>query len=196
MMDNVLNYSDFIKSANCDEIFSHPDIQQKILIMMGENKDKRLELDKTEENKISQNYQKMYFALATIRWCNGEKLGVARQHAMSQMNSYVNTKINIAHPMNKYLVGINNQVIREVSYRNMTDKNSDSSIDINSELAKKWSTESVKIFQKCMHELNEMYQKYMPNKNKKQLPADIKFKLVQQHRQKALQQILFDQKQK
>ena len=53
-------FNDFIKSANRDEIFSHPDVQQRMLMMMGDNKNTKLELDKTEENKIAKNYQKMY----------------------------------------------------------------------------------------------------------------------------------------
>ncbi|MFQ6703993.1 MAG: hypothetical protein ACLRFP_02850 [Alphaproteobacteria bacterium] len=193
MMDNVLNYNDFIKSANQNKILSHPDIQQRMLMLMGENKDQKLELTKDEENKIAQNYQKMYFALATIRWCNGEKLGIARQHALEQMNSYVKTKTNIAHPMNKYLVAINSQINREVSYHNMTDKHSDKTINMNSELAKKWSTESAKIFQQCMKNMNEMYKKYMPEKNNKQTPATVKFQLAQHRTQQMLQQIILEQ---
>ena len=176
------------------EIFSHPDIQQRMLMIMGEDKNQKLELDKTEENKIAQNYQKMFFALAVIRWCKGEKLGVARQHALEQMNSYVKTKINIAHPMNKYLIAINSQIHREVSYRNMTDKHSDKNIEMNSELAKKWTSEATKIFQQCMQNMNEMYQKYMPEKDKKQLPANMKFKVAQHRMQQMLQQIIAEQK--
>lgn len=192
MMDNILNYGDFIKSANKNEIFSHPDIQQRMLMIMGNEKNKKLELDKAAENKIAKNYQKMYFALATVRWCRGETLGIARQRALEQMNSYVGTKADIAHPMNKYLIAINGQISREVSYRNMTDEHSDKKIDINSELAKKWSAESTKIFQQCMHELNELYQKYMPAKEKKEQPAMVKFNLAQHRTQQLMQQILKD----
>lgn len=196
MADNVLNYNEFIKSVKPGEIFSHPDIQQRILMIMGEKKDKKLELEKTEENKIAKNYQKMYMALATIRWCRGQTLGVARQHALQQMNSYVKTKTNIAHPMNKYLIGINGQINREVSYRNMTDEHSDKKIDMNSTLAKKWSMESTKIFQDCMRELNEMYKKYMPQKDKTQQPAPVKFQIAQRNMQKMLVQIVMQQNQR
>ena len=194
MMDNVLNYSDFIKSAKTNEIFSHPDIQQKMLMMMGENKNQKLELTKDEENKIAQNYQKMFFALAVIRWCKGEKLGIARQHALEQMNSYVKTKTNIAHPVNKYLIAINSQIHREISYRNMTDENSDKTINMNSELAKKWLAESTKIFQQCLQDMNEIYKKYMPAKDKKELPAAVTFELAQRRTQEMLRRIIAEQK--
>lgn len=192
MMDNVLNYRDFIKSANKNEIFSHPDIQQRMLMIMGNEKDKKLELDSVTENKIAQNYQKMFFALATIRWCRGETLGIARQRALDQMNSYVKSKANIAHPMNKYLIAINGQVAREISYRNMTDENSDKKIDMNSDLAKKWSVEATKVFQQCMRELNDIYQKHMPAKEKKEQPATVKFELAQRRAQQLMQKVLKD----
>ena len=193
MTDNILNYNDFIKSAKRDGIFSHPDIQQRMLMMMGDKKNQKLELDKKEENQVAKNYQKMYFALATIRWCNGETLGVARQHALEQMNTYVKTKSNIAHPMNKYLIGINGQINREVSYHNMTDEHANEKIDMNSTLAKKWAAESTQIFQENMRELNTLYQKYMPQNDKKQQPAAIKFELVNRHMQKMLQQMMIQQ---
>ena len=196
MADNVLNYNEFIKSVKPGEIFSHPDIQQRILMIMGDNKNQKLELEKTEENKIAKNYQKMYMALATIRWCRGQTLGVARQHALQQMNSYVKTKTNIAHPMNKYLIGINGQINREVSYHNMTDEHANEKIDMNSTLAKKWSMESTKIFQDCMRELNEMYKKYMPQKDKTQQPAPVKFQIAQRNMQKMLVQIVMQQNQR
>lgn len=174
MTDDVLSYNDFIKKSG--GIFLHPDVQQRILMIMGDKKNPKLELTKSEETKIAQNYRKMYITLATIRWCKGESLGVARQHAMAQMNTFVKSKVDIAHPMNKYLMTINNQIIRTISQLNMTDENSDKKINMNPELATKWSVEATKIFQQNMHELNEMYQKYMPVKDVKQQPVNVKFK--------------------
>ncbi len=196
MINDVLNYSDFIKSQNKNGVLSHPDVQQKMLMLLGQEKNSKLELSEQEENKIAKNYQKMFFALATIRWCNGATLGVARQKSLEQMNSFVKSKTNIAHPMNKYLMSMNNQMFREISQRNMTDENSDKKININSTLAKKWLDESTKEFQKCLKELNEMYQKYMPEKTLEKMPATKSFENANQKAQQMLMQLLARQKQK
>lgn len=196
MMNNVLNYADFIKSQNKKNIFSHPDVQQRILMMMGEEKNRKLELDHKEENKIAKDYSKMYFALATIRWCRGESLGMARQKSLEQMNSFVQSKKNVAHPMNKYLMAINNQMHREVAQLNMTDENSDKKIEIHSDLVQKWAKEATEVFQQCLKELNDMYKKYMPEKDIKQQPATIKFELAQKKTQQMMQQLLAQQLQR
>lgn len=193
MMNEYTDYADFIKSQNRDGIFSHPDIQQRMLMMMGNEKDKKLELSKAEENKIAKCYRKMYFALATIRWCRGETLGIARQKSLEQMNNYIKSKTNVAHPMNKYLMAINGQMHREISQTNMTDKNSDKKVEIGPELAKKWTAEATKEFQQNLKDLNEMYQKYMPQKDLKKMPATKSFDIAKQRAQQLMQQILLQQ---
>ena len=194
MMSEYLNYNDFIKSQNRNGIFSHPDVQQKILMLMGKEKNKKLELTKDEEKNIVSSYVKMYVALAVVRWCRGETLGVARQKAFEQMNNFVKSKTNVAHPMNKYLLGINGQVHREMAQINMTDKNSDKKIEINSSLAQKWSVEITKVFQEHLKNLNEMYKKYMPEKDIKKMPATKSFEAAKQKAQQLMQQILLLQK--
>ncbi len=196
MMNEVLNYVDFIKSQNRNGIFSHPDVQQRMLMMMGEEKNQKLELSKDEEKKIAQNYAVMFFALATMRWCRGETLGVARQKALEQMNSFVKNKTNVAHPMNKYLIAINNQYHRFVSQLNMTDKNSDKKIEVSSDLAAKLSEEAIKKFKEALKLLNEMYKKYMPEKDIKKQPATVKFDLAKQNAQKMLQYWMLKQKER
>lgn len=193
MTNDVMNYFDFIKSQNKEGVLSHPDVQQRMLMMLGQEKNSKLELSKQEENKIARNYQKMFFALATIRWCNGATLGVARQKSLEQMNSFVKSKTNIAHPMNKYLMSINNQMFREISQRNMTDENSDKKINIDSALAKKWTDEATQEFQKCLKELNEMYQKYMPEKTLDNMPATKSFENAKLKARHMLQQLLIQQ---
>ena len=193
MVNEYLNYSDFIKSQNKDGIFSHPDIQNALLMIMGKEKNKNLELSQDEEKKIAKNYQEMYMALAVIRWCRGEKLGVARQKSLDQMNNFVKSKTNVAHPMNKYLVGINGQMHREIAQINMMDANSDKTIKMNSDLIKKWSDEATKQFQKCLKELNDMYKKYMPEKDIKKMPASKQFDVAKQKTQQLMQQLMAQQ---
>ena len=193
MVNENINYFDFIKSQNKNGIFSHPDVQQRLLMLMGNEKNKKLELSKDEENKIAQTYQKMFFALATIRWCRGETLGVARQKSLEQMNNYVKSKTNIAHPMNKYLMGINGQTNREISVMNMTDKNSDKKIEMNSVVAQKLSAEATKEFQASLKILNDMYKKYMPEKDIKKMPATKSFEIAKKNAQQMLQQIMLNQ---
>ena len=194
MMDNVLNYADFIKSQNKEGIFSHPDVQQRMLMIMGEEKNQKLELSKEEEKKIVQIYATMFFALVVMRWCRGETLGVARQKSLEQMNSFVKSKVNVAHPMNKYLMTINNQYHRFISQLNMTDKNSDKKIEVSSELATKWSMEATKQFKESLKLLNKMYAKYMPEKDVKKQPANVKFNLAQKRAQQMMQQLLLQQR--
>ena len=193
MMNEYFDYANFIKSQNKNGVLSHPDIQQRMLMMMGNEKNKKLEISKEEEKKIAQTYLKMFFALATIRWCNGETLGVARQKSLDQMNNYVKSKTNIAHPMNKYLLAINGQIHREIAQINMTDENSNKKIEIDPELKKKRQAEATKEFQQCLKTLNEMYQKYMPEKDVKKMPATKSFEAAKQRAQQLMQAMLLQQ---
>lgn len=193
MMNEYFDYANFIKSQNKNGVLLHPDIQQRMLMMMGNEKNKKLEISKEEEKKIAQTYLKMFFALATIRWCNGETLGIARQKSLDQMNNYVKSKTNIAHPMNKYLLAINSQIHREIAQINMTDENSNKKIEIDPELKKKWQAEATKEFQQCLKTLNEMYQKYMPEKDVKKMPATKSFETAKQRAQQLMQAMLLQQ---
>ena len=193
MMNEYLNYDEFIKSQNKDGILSHPDVQQRLLMIMGNEKNKKLELSKDEEKAIAKNYQTMFFALATIRWCNGGTLGMARQKSLEQMDNFVKSKVNIAHPMNKYLMAINSQTRREIAALNMTDENSDKKIETNSAVAKKLSAEATKEFQESLKNLNDMYKKYMPEKDIKKMPATKSFNVAQQKAQQLMQQLVMAQ---
>ena len=196
MTNDILNYSDFIKSQNQKGIFAHPDVQQRMLMMMGEEKNQKLELTKQEEKDIAKHYAIMFFSLATIRWCQGQTLGVARQKSLEQMNSFVKTKVNVEHPMNKYLMAINNQYHRFISQLNMTDEHSDKKINVMQDLTQKWSAMATKNFQESLKHLNEMYKKYMPEKDIKNKPAVVKFELAQKKAQQMMQQLLAGQNQR
>ena len=171
MTNEYMDYGEFIKSQPQNAIFKHPDVQQKMLMMMGQNTDKKLEITPAEQKKIAQCYQRMYFSIATIHWCNGETLGVARQKSLQQMNNYVKQKVNIAHPINKYLMAINGQMHREIAQMNMTDKNSDNKVEIGPELKKKWTEASTKQFHESLKTLNEIHKKYMPTQEMKKTPS-------------------------
>jgi len=190
MTNEYTNYFEFIKSQTQDGIFSHPDVQQKMLMIMGNEKNKKLELSKEEEKKIAQSYVKMHVALSAIRWCQGETLGVARQKSLEQLNSYVKSKTNIAHPMNKYLMAINAQVHREVAEINMKDSNSNKKVEMTSALKQRWIQEETKKFQQSMQVLNDMYKKYMPEKTLDKMPAAKSFETAKQKAQQMMQQIL------
>ena len=193
MVNKVLNYSNFIQSQNMKNIFSHPDVQQKMLMMMGQSKDKKLELNPNEENQIAKNYSVMFFALATIHWCRGGTLGVARQKSLDYMDSFTKGKINIAHPMNKYLMAINNQIKREVSEINMKDENSDKQIGLSKTLKEKWIAEFTKMFQQNLTELKELYKKYTPEKDIKQQPATIQLKLARKRMEQKMLEMVASQ---
>lgn len=188
MTNEYMNYADFIKSQNRDGILSHPDIQQRMLMIMGNQKDKKLELSKDEITKVAQHYMKMCYALTTIRWCNGETLGVARQKSLEQMNGFVKSKKNIAHPMNKYLLSIHGRISREVAETNMTDKNSDSKLGLDTALTKKWAEQATTQFKESMKILNDIYKKYMPEKDLTKMPAAKSFQNGQQKVQDMLKQ--------
>jgi len=148
-----------------NQILLNPDIKQRTLMMTGESKDKKLELNKEQQKQIAIAYSKMFYALTTIHWCNGATLGTAWQKALEQMSSFVKTKSNPGHPMNKYLHALDNQYRREISERIMTSKYSDEKINMNPELAKKWSDVATKQFQSYLKTMNDMYKEYMPDNN-------------------------------
>ena len=126
-------------------------------------------------------------------WCKGGTLGVARQKSLEQMDNFVKSKVNIAHPMNKYLMGINSQMHREMALLNMTDENSDKKIEMNSAVAQKLSAEATKEFQASLKILNDMYKKYMPEKDIKKMPATKSFNVAQQKAQQLMQQLVMAQ---
>lgn len=164
-----MNSNTYSSEFSNEQILSHPDVKQRTLMMHGETKDKKLELTKEQEQQIARNFSIMFYELTTIHWCNGATLGRAWQKALEQMSSFVKTKSNLGHPMNKYLHALDNQYRREISERIMTSEYSDSKIEMNPELAKKWSDIATKRFQGCLKNMNDMYKEYMPiADNKKQ----------------------------
>ena len=168
------------------------EIQQKMQMLIGD--DKKSELTKQQEKEIAKNYANMFFALATIRWCNGQNLGSARQKSLEQMDNFVKSKTKVENPMNKYLSGINNQYRRFISELNMSDKNSDKKIGLNPELAKKWSENASQNFQKSLAILNDLYKKYMPNTEQKKQNNTVIFKVAHQNAEKLMQMIMKQQK--
>ena len=189
----MMNYVDFINSQSDENILSHPDIQQRMIMLMGGDKDNKLELTKQEETQVAQHYLKMCYSLATIRWCRGETLGVARQKSLEQMDNFVKSKTNIANPVNKYLLSIHGRVSREFAEQNMTNPDSNENVKLHPVLAQKWSDQATKEFQKSLQILNEIHKKYMPEKNTENNPDTKSFNMAQQNVQKMLQQILLQQ---
>lgn len=163
-MNNNFYFSDF----SDEQILSHPDIKQHTLMMTGQTKDKKLELTKEQEKQIAIAYSRMFYALVEIHWTGGATLGNAQQKALEQMSSFVKTKSNPEHPMNKYLHVLDNQYRREISERIMTSPYSNEKINMNPELAKKWSDIATKQFQSYLKKMNDMYQEFMPQKNNNQ----------------------------
>ena len=159
-----MNNENYFSNFSNEQILSHPDVKQRTLMMTGKSKDKTLELTKEQEKQIAIAYSKMFYALTTIHWCKGATLGTAWQKALEQMSSFVKTKSNPAHPMNKYLHALDNQYRREISERIMTSPYSNEKINMNPELAKKWSDTSTKQFQSYLKKMNDMYKEYMPQK--------------------------------
>lgn len=157
-----MNSNTYSSEFSNEQILLHPDIKQRTLMMHGETKDKKLELTKEQEKQIARNFSIMFYALTTIHWCNGATLGRAWQKALEQMSSFVKTKSNPYHPMNKYLHALDNQYRREISERIMTSEYSDLKIEMNPELAKKWSDTATKQFQSYLKQMNDMYKEYMP----------------------------------
>lgn len=159
-MMNQLYFTDF----SDEQILAHPDIKQRILMMTGQKKDKKLELTKEQEKQIAKNFNEMLVSLMTLNWCRGGTLGAAEQKALDQMSSFVKSKSNPEHPMNKYLHAMDNQCRREVSERIMTDEHSDEKIGINSELAQRWAKIATEKFKKALKNMNDMYKEFMPQK--------------------------------
>ena len=188
-----MNTFDYIKIQSNQNILLHPEIQQKTMMLIGNDKDNKMQLTKEEETQIAQHYLKMCYSLATIRWCQGEMLGVARQNALNQMDNFVKSKTNIIHPMNKYLLSIHGRVSREIAERNMTDSNSDKKVELHPTLAQKWTEQATQEFQKSLQILNEIHKKHMPEQNKEQSPTAKSFNTANGKVQQMLQQLLLQQ---
>jgi len=175
-MTDQLYFSNF----SDEQILAHPDIKQRILMMTGQVKDKKLELTKEQEKQIAHDYGVMFRSLIVINWCKGGTLGMAQQKSLEQMSSFVKTKSNPEHPMNKYLHALDNQHRREFSEYIMKNKYSEETVGINSELAQRWAKIATGNFQKAFKRMNEMYKQYMPQKQ-----AEDKTKQVENEKQNA-----------
>jgi hypothetical protein len=173
-----------------NQILLNPDVKQRILMMTGESKDKKLELTKDQEKQIARHFATMFYALTTIHWCNGATLGVAWQKALEQMSSFVKTKSNPEHPMNKYLHALDNQYRRDISERIMTSPYSDSKIEMNSERAKQWVTHETQEYKKSLQFMNDMYKQYMPEKKSDVQPKVVSFKIAQEKTYEQMLKIL------
>ena len=110
-----------------------------------------------EQSEIAKIYARMYFALAIVRWCRGETLGVARQKAMEQMDNFMQSKSNSKNPADKYLIEFKKQFHAHMAKINVEDtKSAKRHIDIES--AKNIQGIFAKEFQNNLKSLNEMSQ--------------------------------------
>lgn len=159
MMNEYVNYFDFLKSQEKNNLFSNPNIKQLVNVITGNEKMKKLDFSNEKEAKVAKLYMRMYFSLVMIRWCRGETLGVARQKSLEQMDNFVKSKTNTENNVDKYLLKIKEQFHPEIARINMNDKdNSNKNINIDSGNAKKLEEVFAKEFKQCLKSLNEMSQ--------------------------------------
>ena len=157
MMNQFTNYFDFVKSNDKKSIFSNQNIKQLIMMITDNAKMESFNFANPEQSEIAKIYARMYFALAIVRWCRGETLGVARQKAMEQMDNFMQSKSNSKNPADKYLIEFKKQFHAHMAKINVEDtKSAKRHIDIES--AKNIQGIFAKEFQNNLKSLNEMSQ--------------------------------------
>ena len=156
-MNQFTNYFDFVKSNDKKSIFSNQNIKQLIMMITDNAKMESFNFANPEQSEIAKIYARMYFALAIVRWCRGETLGVARQKAMEQMDNFMQSKSNSKNPADKYLIEFKKQFHAHMAKINVEDtKSAKRHIDIES--AKNIQGIFAKEFQNNLKSLNEMSQ--------------------------------------
>ena len=201
MTNEYISYYKFVKSNDKKSIFSNPGTEQLVNAIAGNEKMKKFNFASKEEEKVAKIYMRMFFALAVIRLCRGESLGVARQKSLEQMNEYIKTKEHSSDPTSKYLLKFKEQFHPEIAKINMKDQeNSKKKLKIDAGLAKQLEQAFAKEFKQCLKALDEMSQKNTMEtvlgktsteiKNANSYPRLGNFEQGKQNAQKLLQQVL------
>jgi len=204
MTNEYISYYKFVKSNDKKSIFSNPGTEQLVNAIAGNEKMKKFNFASKEEEKVAKIYMRMFFALAVIRLCRGESLGVARQKSLEQMNEYLKTKEHSSDPTSKYLLKFKEQFHPEIAKINMKDQeNSKKKLKIDAGLAKQLEQAFAKEFKQCLKSLDEMTQNHTMEtalgktsteiKNTNSYPRLGHFEQAKQNTQKLLQQVLVQQ---
>ena len=168
------------------------ELQQKQIMLMGGNVKQQKNLSQPEIEKLKKDFIGMYFALAAINWGHGMNLGRAWQTALEQMGAFVSAKAKITnHPVCNHLNKIYSDFRRDMSRHIMTSEYANAKL--NPEFANSFINYGTRRIQETKNSINNLYQKYMPQKQIQNPFIGHKFEIAKQNTQKIMQQMLLQQ---
>ncbi len=147
------------------------EFQQKMAILSGQvvQKQKPIELSNDEKQKLSANYFKLFFGLTLSNWLAGNTLGASWHKALSQVESYVNSK-NANSPAAMYIRQIHAAHRAKWSKTVMTNPHREDKINCTPEKEAKWKEFAAKDIKSGLDAMNEILAKYQAKEANKDMP--------------------------
>ena len=173
------------------------EFQQKQIIMMGGDiqKNQIKQITQQETDKLKKDLIGMYYGFTSINWGYGMTLGMAWQKSLEQMDGFVMSKLKIVnHSVNIHLLKFYKEFRRDMAKSIMTSKYADEKLSLR--LQKDFINYGQKRVKETKIDIDKTYQKYMPEKEIKQLPVTVKFGLVQKRAEQMTLQLVMQQRMK
>lgn len=135
--------------------------QNKFIMMGGITSQKDLSM--AEIKKLESDYRDMYYGLTSIHWSKGVTLGMAWQHALGQMESYIMSKAKVVNnPVFVKLLEFHKTFKKDMSKHIMKCQGRESETKLTPELRELFAKDGTEMTQKGKDALNQTYQKFMP----------------------------------
>ena len=166
--------------------------QNKILLVGGKTQLSEKKLSANDIQKMQQNYVQMFFGFTSVNWGNGKTLGAAWQHALEQMDAFVESKAKIPnHPMIKELIKYHKNFRKDWAKTIMTSPHAQDKLNEN--LKKMFYKDGIASIKQSKTVLDNMYKHFIPEQSVYKAPEAKSFELAKQNTQKLMQQIMIRQ---